>query len=145
MSNVSGASVDVVIHGKPYILEPLRFEDLEWLELKLRARCIETARLSVENCDDPRIVKQTMDTAFEQANSIDIFGSIKSLFTPMGMTWILWRTAHRLNPGITIDVVSSWVRDPDAMQQITPYLTLLAGVKKNLTTTKTPETIPGAR
>lgn len=130
MSYVTNPGVDIEIYGKVYTLNALTFGDLEWLELKLRARAIEAARLSLSENATPREREEILAIAMNQANRIDIFTSMSTMLTPSNMVWILYRMALHSNPDISIPEISTWVRDKEIMDKIAPQLTLLMGVKK---------------
>lgn len=129
MSNLTGACVDITVNGKKYSLEPLRFEDMEWLEMKLKSRCLEMARLSCVGLP-PKGAKEVMDHAFERAERIDIFRQIDSFFTPTGLALLLWRMVRRNHPDMTVDDTGEWVSNRDLMRELNPQLTLLMGSKK---------------
>lgn len=135
--NASGVGIDIEVNGEKVTFEPLTFEDMEWLEMRMRSQAIETGRLSLSE-DMPAADRHAaMQEILEYAQTIDIFRDIRKLFNPRGMTWLLWRMVRRAQPRITLNEVSVWTRDPDLMSQLNPQLQLLMGLKKTSPQTTT--------
>ena len=132
MSALTPEGVDIEIDGNVITFSPLTFADIEWLELRLRARAIEAGRLSIPSDVGPAERERLMDEILAHANKIDLLKSFQSLFTASGIVLLLYRAACRTKTvNVTLDMAQAWANSPEFHDKIKPIIALLAGRKKS--------------
>lgn len=131
MSAITPVGLDVTIEDKQYTFSPLRFADIEWLELRLRAKAIEAGRMSIPEDASPAEAEQIMQSVLEHANGIDLFRNPKVLMAPSTIVLMLYRMAHQNHPEVTLEDAGRWVQSKEFVAEVRPQLSVLMGVKKN--------------
>lgn len=119
------AGLDIEVDGKIYTFSSLTLEDLDWLELKFRARMLEVGRMSVPANCSPEETEKYMAPVFDRVFSFNINDSFDQLFTPTGVTWLLYRLLVKKHPDIKLSDISPWVTNPAILNRVLPQLKLL--------------------
>lgn len=119
------AGLDIEVDGKIYTFSSLTLEDLDWLELKFRARMLEVGRMSVPDNCSPEEAEKYMAPVFDRVFSFNINDSFDQLFTPTGVTWLLYRLLIKKQPDIKLSDISPWVTNPAILNRVLPQLKLL--------------------
>ena len=134
---ITKATVDVEIGDVTYQFRPPELEDFERLELRMRAKFIEAARLGAEGAPEDEKLK-IVQAAVERAQDIDVFIEMKRGLNTQHMAYMFWLMVRDSAPGLTLNDIGKWVRDREIMDQIMPKVALLTGstAKKNPETGK---------
>lgn len=134
---ITRAPLSLNLGGRTYDFHPLTFEDFEWLELKLRAKYIESVRLSGADA-------AAMQDAIAHAQTIDLFENISDLFRPTMIIWVLQRILRRNDPPVGIEEIEQLLRDPELRDQFMPHISVLFGVPAKNDAAPTPVATPAA-
>jgi hypothetical protein len=139
VSNATHATVPHTINGVEYQFSPLELEDLEWLELWLKARVVDAGTAAAMTTNKPtgdRILRM----ALAEAAEIDIFGGdFGKLLTPAGVSRMLYRMVIKNHPEVTIEQCRGWIATREAAEALTAKLDLLrAGGKEEPDTNGAP-------
>jgi hypothetical protein len=129
--SLTGVGVEHTIDDKEYTFSPLTFADLEWFELRMRAKAIEAGRMAAESLPTKEARDAEMERVYANANKISILSSFEQLFSPSGVAVLLQRMVSRHHPEVTADDTMRWTQEPSVLNGLMPKLALLMpGVAK---------------
>lgn len=128
MGEFTNPGVEQVIDGVTYTFKSLTFEDIEWLQLRLRAQAIEAGRMSIPSDVSPEVSSAMMQPILEHAQKIDFFECVDDMMNPIGMTWLLYRMC---SPRPSMNLVSSWTKRKEILDELMPKVVPLLGFKKS--------------
>ncbi len=141
MGNATHAGIRHVCDGVEYEFSPLELEDLEWLEMWLKARVIEAGNAAANSIPNEAQGDRILRMAASEAAGIDIFGGdFLKLLNPAGVTRILYRMVIRNHPEVTLEMCRNWISDAKKAKALLSKLELLRAnvMGKEASTKETP-------